>query len=359
MTAGDILDQAIRLYRQNFVPLITIVAIVTLPVVIVQAISSALVFPITSNGVVSPPNLANTSASVAFFLVSFLVSLVGGILSLFEIGALVSFISERFLGREITVRQAYGNAFRRWLSLLIAVILVGLVVIGLFVILIALATLPIIASSALLSSSARGPAGVLAGLGTLLLCILFIPVTLGAVFMAMRWAFWLQAIVIENYNSTGGLGRSWKLTKGSFWRILGFNLLLGILVSVLSFSLLGATSVGLIFVGNPLFQLVAQSIMSGLIGIIVYPLQFATLTVLYYDIRIRKEGLDLQLQMQDGTASPVSLMPPPTPPSSMPPPNTLAPSTTQPNATPTAPTTNQEPPLDLPPLFSRDDYAPK
>jgi hypothetical protein len=57
-------------------------------------------------------------------------------------------------------------------------------------------------------------------------------------------------------------------------------------------------STAAIFLPSPLLRLVVQTVASGLVGIIVTPLQFTTLTVLYYDLRIRKEGFDLQLQLQ-------------------------------------------------------------
>lgn len=297
MTAGDILDQAIRLYRQNFVPLITIVAIVQLPLIILQALGVASILPATNN---FNSSSETTPALFAVLGVAFLfLGIVGGIFVLFQAGALVSFVSEKLLGRSITVRQAYGNAFRRGLSLFIAALLWGLAVFGILAILFLVLFIPLIGGVTALGVSGSN-AGALAGLGTLCFCVLLIPLLLGVAYLGTRWTFWVQAILIERYNSTGGLGRSWKLVKGSFWRVLGFLFLLGILNYFLTLGPATALSVAVVFLPQG-FGLLVQTLVSGLIGILVAPISYLTLTVLYYDLRIRREGFDLQMQMQNSS----------------------------------------------------------
>jgi len=87
---------------------------------------------------------------------------------------------------------------------------------------------------------------------------------------------------------------------------------------------------------------ILSSVSRQLINIIFTPLQFAALTILYYDLRIRKEGFDLQMQMQQlPQAAPLPMSAP-----------------TAPQVPPAPPATNA-PPLDLPPLYSRDEYPPR
>lgn len=298
MTAGDILDQAIRIYRQNFVALVTIVALVSVPVLILQAAAIALVFPLSGDFTSAP--LVDPSLGVGLFgIITFVLAIVGGFFAILQLGALTAFVSERFLGRAMTVREAYRTAFRRWLSLVVAAFLLGLVFVALFGIFFGIILVPAIGIAAL----GDGAGGAAAGLVTLCLCVLIIPAMLGLLFFYTRWVFWTQAIVIENYNSTGGLGRSWKLVKGSFWRVFGFILLLSIMVYVVTIGPTTALSFGAFFLPSPLLQFILQTMISGVIGVIVAPLQYATLTVLYYDLRIRREGFDLAMQMQDQTPS--------------------------------------------------------
>jgi hypothetical protein len=40
---------------------------------------------------------------------------------------------------------------------------------------------------------------------------------------------------------------------------------------------------------------ILQSILVGILGILLYPFLYVMLTVMYYDLRVRKESLDLEL----------------------------------------------------------------
>lgn len=306
MNAGDILDQAIRIYRHNFVSLVTIVAIIAVPVILVQVLFFASLIPFTLDGSPSPEFGTDPTAVLGLGAVSYVVVLIGAILAIFQNAALAWFVSERFLGRPATVRQAYGNALRRWLSLLIAALLLSLAVGGLFLFLFAGAFVPFLALGAFGANDTA--AGAAAGLAVLCLCVLIIPAFVVAIFLYTRWTFWNQAIVLEKYNSTGGLGRSWKLTKGSFWRVLGFNFILVIIIGAFSAGPIYLLSFATIFLPSPFIGAILQTLASSLITMIMTPLQFAVLTILFYDLKIRKEGFDLQFQMQD---EPPTAPPPP------------------------------------------------
>lgn len=306
MTAGDILDQAIRIYRHNFVPLVIIVAIISVPVILVQVLFIAFLFPFSFDPGSTPAFADDPGPLLGLGIFTYAASFLGGILVIFQNAALAWFVSERFLGRPATVRQAYGNAFRRWLSLLIAALLLALAIGGLFLILFGVGIVPLVAAGVLGGGDTATSA--IIGLVFLCLCFLFIPAGGAAIFLYTRWTFWTQAIVLENFNSTGGLGRSWKLTKGTFWRVLGFNLILYVLVAFFSAGPIYLLSFAAIFLPSPAFAAIVQTLASSLVTLIMTPLQFAVLTVLFYDLKIRKEGFDLQFQMQDqAPASPPPL----------------------------------------------------
>lgn len=338
MNAGDILDHAIRIYRRNFVPLVTIVAIVSLPFAAMQVAIALLTNPFgfgfPNNSQQFNPDSFATSTFLAGQLLGYVVMILSALAIIFQSAALAVYVSERFLGRPITVRQAYGRAFSRWLSLLIAVILLALVNIAIFGSLFGVWLVPFIGFAAT-SSGMGGAESAIFGAITLLLCCLLVPAIAIGVFLNTRWAFFIQAIVLENYNSTGGMGRSWKLVKGSFWRVFLMLLVLAIIVYAFSMGPILLVTMGAALLASPIFIVVMTTLSQTLITLIITPLQFAALTVLYYDLRIRKEGFDLELQMQE--------LPPAPPPV-----NTLT--------TPAPPQSNPAPPLDLPPLYSRDDY---
>ncbi|GIL15046.1 MAG: hypothetical protein BroJett039_02190 [Chloroflexota bacterium] len=345
LSVGDILDHAIRIYRRNFAPLVLIVAIISLPYTAIQFVLTLLtnpfLFGVARNVSPIPSSELNTSLALAGQLVGLLLTLVYVFAAIFQSGALTAFVSEKFLGRAITVRQAYGRALQHWLALLIATVLLTFVFIALFGALCGLWVVPLLGIGAL-SSTLESESSAALGLFSLLFCCLLLPMLSIGVFFSVRWTLFVQAIVLENYNSTGGLGRSWKLGKGSFWRILFVLAALTLLVLGLNlgFYLLALTLATAL--QSPLLIAVFATVSLQLVNILVTPLQFSVLTILYYDLRVRKEGFDLQMQMQRLPDAPLALGSAPA------------------HETPTAPPqSSNASSLDLPSLYSRDDYLPK
>jgi hypothetical protein len=113
--------------------------------------------------------------------------------------------------------------------------------------------------------------------------------------------------MLEGQGPAGGISRSWRLVRGSYWRLLGIFLLTGLIVGAASFALevpfsLAEDAAGgaynLLHVSgqSTLLALAISAVGSVVIGAITRPI-FAGVTVLVYlDTRMRKEGLDLALQ---------------------------------------------------------------
>jgi len=135
-------------------------------------------------------------------------------------------------------------------------------------------------------------------------------------------AFWVNtkvamvpsAIVLERLPLTSAVARSWRLTTGYFWRTLGIILLVGVIVYAITqtvsipFGLIGGM-LGGIFAPtaasspDPLTSVlvtqfsvnVLASIVTAIVGAIGSVIQTAAVALLYIDLRMRKEGLDLEL----------------------------------------------------------------
>ena len=115
------------------------------------------------------------------------------------------------------------------------------------------------------------------------------------------------------------LRRSRGLVKGRWWATFGTLLvatvLSGIVQSVLSGLLVGVTVTG----GNDLAQAAAQAIATTVGSVLTTPFTAAVVTVLYFDLRVRKEGFDLELLAQRVGVEPPpagarqDLLPPPPP----------------------------------------------
>src|SRR5207253_10811358 len=133
-----------------------------------------------------------------------------------------------------------------------------------------------------------------------------LPVSVLAFFvLSVRLQFAPQAIVIEIRRPLDGLRRSWNLITGSFWRVAGINLVLTILVTIISLSASFSLKFAAALVPSVILVNVLNTLVTSALRMIVLPLQFATLTLIYYDLRVRKEGFDLQLLSEQLAARPL------------------------------------------------------
>jgi hypothetical protein len=102
------------------------------------------------------------------------------------------------------------------------------------------------------------------------------------------------AIMVEQLGPLAGMGRSWRLTKSRFWPVMGIALLTGVLASLLG-SILG-TPFSLIALGIGYHWGWILLSLSGIVtALVTYPFVAIVSTLIYFDLRIRKEGFDLQM----------------------------------------------------------------
>lgn len=118
-----------------------------------------------------------------------------------------------------------------------------------------------------------------------------------------------SAIVLESAGLGTAIRRSWRLTDGYFWRTLGTLLLVGLMLNVAGqvvvqpISLVGSLLAVVIdptgtgaAVTITIVTTAITFLLSLVIGAITTVVQAALVAVIYIDLRMRKEGLDLELQ---------------------------------------------------------------
>jgi hypothetical protein len=300
---GDILDRAVWLYRKNFITLIGIVALVNVPLLLLQILVTTLLSPLSAlpggNSFINPSFISPTPdlrATIIYEVAILALAIISALATVFEVAALTVIVSERYLGRTVTIWQAYRRAFERWLSLLIAAFVIG--VVNVILILLWLGPLVVLG---ILGPTLGGSTTVasLAALGSLCACIGFIPAVAVFAFLNVKWAFTSQTIMLENQNSTGAMRRSWNLVRGSFWRLfICFSAVVLFLYTVFYFPALPFQFLTFVILPfSPLAYSVVNILLSSLIQALLLPLGIATLTLLYYDLRIRREGLDLEMAL--------------------------------------------------------------
>jgi len=208
-------------------------------------------------------------------------------------GLLTVVIGRGVLGFKITAGEAWQIARPRLAALIGATLLIPLILIGLW------AVYAIVLAILVMAHAPGALIGVLAALGAIAGIVLTIWFTI-----MFRMAG--PAVVLEREGPARALARSWRLVRGSFWRVLGITMLAGLIVVVtagvlqIPFGLLAALAGG----GNSLLPSTGGNVAGILIsavggvvaGAVARPISAGVAVLLYVDLRMRREGLDLTLQ---------------------------------------------------------------
>jgi hypothetical protein len=309
LTLGELLDRAFTLYRRHFrlfVSLMVIPSIFTMCFAIGSELLQAMARSKTSSLAAADP------ATIAAYFIG------GGILVLLifvgymvayalTLGATTIAVSEIYAGRDATIRSAYGRMRGlvgrvMWLFVLVGVRLAGLFLAGVVVILFL---------SAGAGAGIGGPAGAaLAGLGTVLGML---AAMVGCALFALRYAVCVPALVLENATAGEAIRRSVALTKGGLGRAAVLAVFATVLAYAAMFLLQGPFLFGVVMAGPGTPTAVAFSLAGAVAGSIgnavTGPIMIVALAVFYYDVRIRKEGLDLQMMVANLDGQPTAAAP--------------------------------------------------
>jgi hypothetical protein len=291
MSVGEWLDATFTMYRRNFALIASISAVVQIP----YALLTWLLFGLTgiSAFVRSPFASINaqtiTPAQDQHLLDSY-VGLLAVTLGLLLVSLLVIVplgeaattraVSDRYLDRKSSLLSAYRAAWSR-LGALITMILI---LIGAY-----LGSIAAVVALVLLLGAG--------GLGGLIAVVGFIALIPALVIIYVRTVVAVPAIVLEHASGWHGLQRSWRLVSGRFWPTFGRMLLLALIASIISSVIAAIFEVpgSALDPGN---AFVFDQVASAIAAVFVGPITYIGVTLLYYDMRIRKEGFDIEMLAQ-------------------------------------------------------------
>jgi hypothetical protein len=276
MPVGELLDETFKLYRLHFNVIAGVAVVVILPNLLLNLLSGAYrlnsfsYFQKVIQNLNDPTalqaiqNQQAQSTNWSLYVLSIVLTL---LLLPITGAALFRAATSLAAGNVETIGSVLLSTIRRYFAVAVIGILTGLVVLGC----IAIVTIPVV------------------------------------VWVVIRWAVSLPALFAEGVGPVKALGRSWFLIKGSWWRTFGILLLVSIMVSLIQ-SALGALFVGIAALipglGDDLRSGLVATV-STLVSALVGAITPIAITLLYLDLRVRKEGLDLdQLARQalPGTA---------------------------------------------------------
>ncbi len=267
---NDIVSRAFGLYRANFGPFVTIMALAYAAYFVIYALLYLL--PL-GGGVSGPTSLVGQLGSAQqlldapwlYLLVTFARTFLLGLPLVFASGALVVATSNAYFGRPVVIADVYRYAFG---------LASGLIMLALL--------------SALLDFMQTLvnfiPYVKLAG-PILYLALLII--------VAVRWQVGRQALVLERLSAIEAVNRSWKLIGSdrrsmslNLWFVLAVRTVIPAIIIwlVLLFVVPGGLSSG--------WNLPATLIIFALLDLLVTPLFDAAFTIFYIHLRAERDGLD-------------------------------------------------------------------
>jgi hypothetical protein len=293
----DLIDASVRLYRRHFATLLGVSAVLLVPFGITHTIGQyylSLATQPLQTGAVAPDAAfpMDVPSLVAGLTIVGIAILIASVLGPLSQGALALAISERYLGRPIGALESYRRVLPYWWPLFAIGLAFGLLVaIGpvIGVLLGAAVALP-------LGLGEGTPAGLGLGMGAMLL-----GVGLGLPFALLFFTWFVlyeQTVVLEGLRNLDSLQRSRQLVKGHGLHVFGALFVTGMATGIVASVLTAPLTIAVMVVVNthptwvPVLQLLAQC-MQHVVNIVVGPVFMIVQTLVYYDLRIRKEGFDL------------------------------------------------------------------
>ena len=259
LSVGEIIDVAIKIWRRNLATLARIVFVVVAPVEILSALISASVstsdietFDAAGNSTI------NTGAAAAWAAGMFTAQILSALAFLIASAAVLRAVSVAYLGGTPEWRDSLKAATGRLRSL----IWLGFLMVG----------------------------------GLVLSAVALI---LPSIWLGVAWAVAFPVLIAEGQRGTKAMGRSFGLVQGRWWPTFGalalafmlqfiLGLILGIPLGIVTFAL----------DRNSVVTLVLTTVINVLSSVITTPFMAAVLILIYFDLRVRKEGFDLQLLSQ-------------------------------------------------------------
>jgi len=299
--AGDLIDRAVRLYRQHLTTLMRIAA----PPVVVTALGSV-IWTIFWRRIFTAPE---TGAMTLYLLLAFLgggIKASGYIFNLIVMGgAARNVVAHLLWGEPVSAHATYSAVRSRFWSLLVATVIVAAW--GLLSFFVAFMALYFVAAVIGVSAALLG--FISPYLTAVVIIIAFIAGAVVALwllfFMLGRVAYVPQVLLVEGKGIFASVGRSFSLARGNVRRLMAMTLF----ITFATYSALMILVVPLGWFGYlqgvdpspwnaaswPAWYAIGYSVLEPLSSILLTPIWMLGLSLLYVDERVRHEGYDIEL----------------------------------------------------------------
>ena len=262
MELGEILDGALTIYRRHFG-------------LFVRLGVAALFVPVLLNVFI-----AFSGGQAQHLVLSLFTNyVIQSLATLLLTAGAIRVISDSYLGREPQLSEALSLGFSKMWPLL----LVGFAKVLIMILIFGGISLVVFIAVGLQAGVVSGLLVFAAGVGGFWFLI----------WVACGYAVTTQIVVLETLPSAfEAFGRSWDLTRGSRGKVFAIAFVAGLIVYL---PILAVAGVGAAMaVESPITQQVFQVVVAAL-PMVLTPILACVFTLMYYDLRVRREGFDLQL----------------------------------------------------------------
>jgi hypothetical protein len=258
---GETLDAAIAIYRARFGALVRTTALVLIPVEIVNVLITLSTTP--SGTTIGPSGVTPVYDSRAAFWTPLAGSLLTRIVAILSIAlataAVVRLVADTYLDADSSRSASTRLALNRFGAVIWLAIVNGVVVTA-----------------------------------ATFLCVL------PGIWLQVAWSVAAPALLLENRRVGAALGRSFQLAKGNWWRCFGVVLVGGVLSLFVEFALSAGAALVLHSYAHGTAAIVIDDGVAGTIAaVLTTPFVAASIIVMYFDLRIRSEGFDVQMALRD------------------------------------------------------------
>lgn len=259
LSLGELLDRTFSLYRRHFLLFLGI-GVIPYSILFVFNLATALLPKIARNAVAGQMGPAGIAVLAVGGVLALVALFVASIAFLFSVGGTVFAVSDLYLGRQTTAREALGRV--------------------------------------------RGHAGTIFGvsiLTTLLIGVGFIALVIPGIYLMCRVCVSIAAALLEDLGPSDSIRRSFELTRDFAGRAF--------MIYLLYFALLGVAAIFQapfgVMIGlsakQPqmlIFWTILAQVGNFVGSILIAPVSTISFALFYYDLRVRKEAFDLQMMMQ-------------------------------------------------------------
>lgn len=290
-SVGDLINTTFRQYRVYFPFLSKVLVFLLLPFLIVQSIINyqtqsrtgstirqlaGNIFQASGHHPLLPLNQPPTPPTPVSIAGNLIIGLILIIMYPLIYGVILHFIARTSMSDEsVGFGESLRYSAKRWFSVIVTDFFLGII----SVICLGIAWGVVIGAIAALSTfkvslAVTIPAGIVLVLGAILLTL----------WLVTRVAMTSSVVREEKRIFWPAIARSWVLTRGNFWRSLGYIVLIVLMVEVIQGAIMGVSFV---------LPAVLSVIVIGIGTLFLAPFQMLAMANLYVDLRIRTDAMDL------------------------------------------------------------------